>query len=195
MGVFINTLPLRVTVDEESPLAPWLRDVQARLVAMRRFDATPPLKLHEWSDVPRGRPLFESLVIVQNIPFDPGLLGAGPFEIEAARVRDQTSYPLTMAAVPDERLALRAGYDARRFAGADVARMLGHFQKLLREIARAPDRRIAELSMVSASEHELLLGRWSGVGADGPPSSDRPGPGDGNGSPGRALGTRGDATR
>ena len=195
VGVFINTLPLRVAVDEEAPLVPWLRDVQARLVEMRRFEATPPVKVHEWSDVPRGRPLFESLVIVQNTPVDPGLLGRGPLGIEAARVYDQTNYPLTMVAVPGPCLTLRAGYDARRFDGAAVTRMLGHFRRLLEEMAEAPDRRVAELSMLSATEHELLLGRWSEVGADVPEMTDHPTNGDGNGSLGGMHGTRGEATR
>ncbi len=167
VGVFINTLPLRAAVDEEEALVPWLRGVQDQLVEMRRFEASPPLKVQEWSDVPRGRPLFESIVIVQNTPVDPGLLGRGPLGIEDARIYDQTSYPITVVAVPGTRLTLRIGYDARRFDGASVARMLGHFRRLLEGIAEAPDRRIAELSMLSAAEQESLLGRWAEIGADG----------------------------
>jgi amino acid adenylation domain-containing protein len=168
VGVFINTLPLRVRVDEEARLVAWLRDVQARLVELRQYESTPLVKVHEWSGVPRGRPLFESIVIVQNTPVDPSLAGRGPFGIESPRVHDQTNYPITLAAVPGASLTLRIGYDARRFDGAAVARMLGHLRRLLEGIAEAPDRTIAELSMLSTTEHELLLGRWSEVGGDAP---------------------------
>ncbi|HEY2157934.1 MAG TPA: amino acid adenylation domain-containing protein [Isosphaeraceae bacterium] len=195
VGVFINTLPLRVRIDEESPFLPWLRDVQSRLVEMRRFEATPPLKIHEWSDVPRGRPLFESIVIVQNTPVDAGLIDRAALGIERPRVHDQTNYPLTVAAIPGDRLALRIGYDARRFDGAAVARMLGHFQTLLEEIAEAPNRRLADLSMLSSTEHELLLGRWSEVGTDGPAGVDDNPDGDRNTPLGATRGTSGEARR
>ncbi len=195
VGVFINTLPLRVRVDEEAPAVPWLREVQERLVEMRRFEATPPLKIHEWSDVPRGRPLFESLVIVQNTPVDPSLLDRASLVIEGPRVRDQTNYPLTVSAIPGERLTLRIGFDARRFDAAAVARMLGHFRRLLEEIAEAPDRRLADLSMLSAAEHELLLGRWPEVGADGPAQEEFP-PNGGRDTPLAGLrGSRGETRR
>ncbi len=170
VGVFINTLPLRVAVDEEAGLVPWLRDVQARLVELRQYESSPPVKVREWSDVTRGRPLFESIVIVQNTPVDLSLAtGRGVLGIEGARVDDQTNYPLTLTAVPGATLALRLGFDARRFDGAAAGRMLGHLARLLEGIAEAPDRRIADLSMLSAAENELLLGRWSEVGTDAGP--------------------------
>ncbi len=194
VGVFINTLPLRVRVDEEAPVVPWLRDVQAELVEIRRFEATPPLKIQEWSEVPRGRPLFESLVIVQNTPVDPGLIGRSSLAIERPRIHDQTNYPLTVSAVPGERLTLRIGFDARRFDGAAVARMLGHYRTLLGAIAASPGRRLAELSMVSGAEHELL-GRWAEVGADGPAGPDYPPDEDGNTPLGGMQGAGGEARR
>ena len=167
VGVFINTLPMRVAVDEEAPLVSWLRDIQDRLVEIREYESSPPVMVSEWSEVSRGRPLFESIVIVQNTPVGAGLADrADPLGIEG-RVDDQTNYPLTLTAVPGATLALRLGYDARRFDGASVGRMLGHLARLLEEIAEDPDRRIAELSMLSAAENELLLGRWPEVGADG----------------------------
>ncbi len=182
VGVFINTLPLRVAVDEEARLVPWLGEVQARLVALRAHEASPPVLVHEWSEVPRGRPLFDSIVTVQNTPGDLGLAsGRGPIEIDRVRIDEQTNYPLTVTVVPGASLALRIGYDARRLDGDAVGRMAEHFRRLLERIAEGTDRRLADLSMVSGAEHDLLVGGWSGshhgrrpgVVANGhPPSAD-----------------------
>ncbi len=93
VGVFINTLPLRVTIEEESPILPWLRALQAKQVDMRRFEATPPISIQSWSDVPRGRPLYESLLILQNTPSDPALESrASRLGIREPRVNDRTSW-------------------------------------------------------------------------------------------------------
>ena len=41
VGLFINTLPARVSVVEESPLLPWLKEIQARQVEMREHEQSP----------------------------------------------------------------------------------------------------------------------------------------------------------
>ena len=77
VGLFINTLPARVSVVEESPLLPWLKEIQARQIEMREHEQSPLVLVQGWSEVPRGRPLFESLVVFENYPVDASLDGAG----------------------------------------------------------------------------------------------------------------------
>ena len=53
VGMFINSLPLRVSVIEEAYLVPWLRELQATMVELRRFEAIPLSRIQAWSEVPR----------------------------------------------------------------------------------------------------------------------------------------------
>ncbi len=55
-GLFITTLPARVTVDESTPCPAWLREVQAARAEDRRFDHVPLTELHQWSELPPGTP-------------------------------------------------------------------------------------------------------------------------------------------
>jgi hypothetical protein len=161
VGVLINTIPLRVTVDEEATLLPWLRAVQERLTAARRFEHTPPVQVRQWSEVPPGRPLFESIVIVQNTPVSPALRArAGRLGIEDPCIHEQTSYPLTLSIVPGERLLIRVGYDTRRIDAQAAARLAGHLATLLAAAASDPSRRLADLEMLTTAEQQLLTGRW-----------------------------------
>ena len=57
VGMFINSLPLRVAVTEEAYLVPWLRELQATMVELRRFEAIPLSRIQAWSEVPAGMPL------------------------------------------------------------------------------------------------------------------------------------------
>jgi amino acid adenylation domain-containing protein len=171
VGVLINTLPLRVEVDESLAIVPWLRGVQDRLVALRRYEFSPLVRVHEWGGVPRGRPLFESIVVVQNTPVEAGLVDrAGRIGVEAARTHEQTSYPLTVTVVPGDRLLIRVGYDTRRFEGTTVDRLIGHLATLLEGVADDPHRRVADLSMLTRSEQEQL----TRTGTDDPDLTDGP---------------------
>ena len=69
VGLFINSLPLRVEVTEAAYLIPWLSKIQATMAELRRFEAVPLSRIQTWSELPAGVPLFESIVIVQNLPF------------------------------------------------------------------------------------------------------------------------------
>ena len=77
VGLFINTLPIRVRIDPESELVPWLQQLRAQQVALREYEHTPLVKVQGWSDVPRGTPLFESILVFENQTLDARLRALG----------------------------------------------------------------------------------------------------------------------
>jgi hypothetical protein len=169
VGMFINTLPLRVTIDERAGLVPWLKQLQRRQVELRQFEHSPLVQVQGWSDVPRGWPLFESIVVVENFPVDATLSSrAGRLGVEAVQFFDQTNYPLDLTIVPGAELWLKVGYDADRFDADTIDRLLGHLGTLLGGIAADPDRCLADLPLLTGGEKEQLLRRWNETGADLP---------------------------
>jgi non-ribosomal peptide synthetase component F len=70
VGLFINTLALRVKLEREVDFVSWLQKLQQRQVEMRRFEYSPLVQVQGWSAVPRTRPLFESNLVFENYPVD-----------------------------------------------------------------------------------------------------------------------------
>ena len=180
VGMFINTLPLRVEVDESAHLVPWLLGLQDRLVELRRFETVPLSRIQGWSEVPPGTPLFESIVTVQNLPFVEALRErADRLGVESPRFLERTHYPITVTALPGTDLRITIGFDARRFGADAIERALGHLRALLLAMADDPGRRLADLPWMLDREREQLIERW-GL----PPSELAHGPADPG--PGRA---------
>ena len=162
VGLFINTLPLRVAVDESAELVPWLVGLQDRLVDLRRFEAVPLSRILGWSEVPPGTPLFESVVSVQNLPFVDALRErADRLGVESPRFLERTHYPITVTALPGPDLRITIGFDARRFEPDAIDRALGHLRALLLAMADDPGHRLADLSWMLDHEREQLIERWS----------------------------------
>jgi hypothetical protein len=160
VGMFINTLPLRVAVDESSELVPWLVRLQDRVVEVRRYEATPLSRVQGWSEVPLGQPLFESIVTVQNLPFMDALRErADRLGVESPRYVERTHYPITVTALPDTTLRIKIGFDARRFAADAIERVLGHLRALLSSMADDPEVRLADLPWTLDSESESAPGQ------------------------------------
>ncbi len=165
VGMFINVLPLRARVIEESELVPWLRQLQAAMVDLRRFEAISPSRIQAWSEVPPGMPLFESIVIVQNLPFVASLQErANRLGIESARYLERTHYPLAITVLPGTELEVRIGFDADRFDPCTIERALGHLRTMLEAMAAQPDRRLVDLTSMLEAEQEQRIGPWNESG-------------------------------
>jgi amino acid adenylation domain-containing protein len=162
IGMFINVLPLRIAVIEELKLIPWLRELQAAMVKLRQFEAIPLSRIRAWSELPPGMPLFESVLIIQNLPYQVSLQDrADKLGIESARYFERTHYPLSVTVVPGNELLIRIAFDTHRFDPGVIERTLGHFQTVLEAMAADPDRRIVELPSMTQSEQAQVLEEWS----------------------------------
>jgi surfactin family lipopeptide synthetase C len=171
VGMFINVLPLRVRVIEDSELVPWLRELQASMVELRRFEAIPLSRVQSWSEVPPAMQLFESIVIVQDLPFVGSLQErADRLGIESARYLERTHYPIAVTIVPGTELDIRIGFDADRFDPRTIERVLEHLRTILEAMAVRPDRRLAELTSMLESEPEQQFG--PSIGSSGEPHLD-----------------------
>jgi amino acid adenylation domain-containing protein/non-ribosomal peptide synthase protein (TIGR01720 family) len=169
VGLFINTLPLRVRVPPGESLVAWLKDVQGRLAELRQYEYSSLVQVQEWSEVPRGSALFESIFVFENYPVDSAILErGGRLEVADFRSVEQTNYPLTVAAVPGAELTLHLGYKTDRFDAATVRRMLRHLETLLEGIIAGPRRRVSELSLLTAAERDRLIREWNETRVDFP---------------------------
>jgi acyl carrier protein len=148
VGLFINTLPVRVQVPPEVPLIPWLKELQAQQAELRQYEYSSLLKVQEWSDMPPGLPLFESVLNFDNYPIDASLsrltenLDASGQGIHTLA---QTEFPLRVDAVPGPELSLEITYYRDCFADSAITRLLEHFRTLLEAIATNSEQRLGEL--------------------------------------------------
>jgi len=159
VGLFINTLPVRMRVSGQESMLALLKNLQRQQLEMRDYEYSPLVQVQGWSEVPRSVPLFESIVVFENYPIDPSLnQGEFSLEIEGIDSVERTNYPLTITIKRGEEIAVQIAYDSGRFEAAVIQRMLGHFKKLLSEMAVTLDVPVSSLSLLTASErHELLV--------------------------------------
>src|SRR5262245_18365437 len=109
VGLFINTLPLRIKVPPSQPLLELLKQVQdsqSRLIAHQH------LGLAEIQQLVRSGALFDSLVVFENYPVDRRSLSGsgGGLRLASVSGHDATHYPLSLMVAPSERLQLRLDY-------------------------------------------------------------------------------------
>ncbi|KAB8334017.1 AMP-binding protein, partial [Scytonema tolypothrichoides VB-61278] len=169
VGLFINTLPMRVGMSDEDTVLPKLKEIHKQQVEISTYEYTPLVQIQRLSDVPQGLPLFESIVVFENYPVDAALQQQNSnLHIGDVRTIEQTNYPLTVIAQPGVELSLRFMYDTQRFESASVTRMMEHFQTLLQGFVANPDQKLSQLPLLSASEQQQILVEWNSTEAPYP---------------------------
>ncbi|MFD6285591.1 non-ribosomal peptide synthase/polyketide synthase [Streptomyces sp. NPDC060205] len=162
VGLFINTLPTRARIDGGRRLLEWLGELQAAQSESRRHDFVSLAQLQTWSEVPGGTPLFDSIVVFENYPFDADALDRHGLAMEQERDVEPTNYPLSVVVAPGDTLTVTLDYDPAAFDAATVEGIGASLRTLLTEMATGPDRVLADLPLVAAEEGRRLLDRFGG---------------------------------
>ncbi|HYX25875.1 MAG TPA: amino acid adenylation domain-containing protein, partial [Thermoanaerobaculia bacterium] len=163
VGLFINTLPLRVRVEPDAILATWLRRLCALSFDLQLYEYTPLADVRRWIGFPAGLPLFESIVVFENVPGAPTGEWARPeaFAVGESRYLARSNFPLALVARPGRALTLEILFHGSRFESAAVDRMLRHLVNLLSSFAAGAQSRLADLSLLSPGEREQILRDWN----------------------------------
>jgi amino acid adenylation domain-containing protein/non-ribosomal peptide synthase protein (TIGR01720 family) len=169
VGLFINTLPMRVEVRPGESPATLMKRIQSLQSEMRQYEFSPLVKIQEWCGLPRGVSLFDSIVAFENYPLNAEELKRGlSFDIIEARSFEKTNYPVALVVMPGPELMIEALYDGGRFDAAMVVRMLGHLETLLEQIAADAAPRVSDLSILTEQERRLLLVEFNDTRSDYP---------------------------
>ncbi|WP_316186189.1 non-ribosomal peptide synthase/polyketide synthase [Bradyrhizobium sp. SZCCHNR31011] len=170
VGLFINTLPLRVALPEQANVLEFLGEVQARQSELTDYQYSPLAEVQRWSELPAATPLFESIVAFENYPAEMSALGglAETIRISEVRPLERTNYPLTLQVTVGEQLSFRLIAERERFETTAVERLLQHLARLLGEIVADADRPLSALSLLSDAEQQQVVSAFNATAAGTP---------------------------
>ncbi|HXO42091.1 MAG TPA: amino acid adenylation domain-containing protein, partial [Thermoanaerobaculia bacterium] len=164
IGLFINTLALRVDASGEPPFRSLLRRVREVCLDAYAHQDLPFERLVEGLGLQRDlsrAPVYQVGLTLQNMPLGrlelPGL-ALQPLHLEELTAKLDLAVNLTEV---DGTLVGSWMFNTDLYDRATMRRMYAHHAALLRAAAAAPDRRLSELDGMSAAERHQLVGEWN----------------------------------
>lgn len=160
VGLFINTLPVRLEVSPARTLGDWLRDVQRHQLEMREFERSSLADVQRWSDVAAGEALFESIFVFENQP-TPAETPGDDWHYGQSEFIEHSNYPLALLVVPGESLSVKFVYDTARFAPAAIESLGRQMLMVLNQFADGAAGPLSGVELVEPDERARLqdLGR------------------------------------
>jgi amino acid adenylation domain-containing protein len=159
----VNTLPLRVRIEDGDTVSALLAALHSAEVEMRPHEHTSRFEVHAQSEIPEGTPLFETVLVFESR--DPRrTLGAGgerDWETTTLTLDEQPAAPLTVVVVDDGGFEIRLFFDRRLFRDSAVDRLAASFVAALQALARDAARCVAEIDLLPAAERHRLLVAWN----------------------------------
>jgi amino acid adenylation domain-containing protein len=161
VGIFINTIPLRVSVPPGTTLLPWLKELRGQESELRQHEHTPLFKIQQWSEVQGRKSLFDSLLMFDHQQLNTVLNRDKTGHNRRFDLKESVNFPLVLQAYGEDQLALKLQYCRALFDDATISRMLGHLQTLLRSMVGGAELRLSALSLVSEPERQQIVFDWN----------------------------------
>jgi amino acid adenylation domain-containing protein/non-ribosomal peptide synthase protein (TIGR01720 family) len=158
VGLFINTLPMRISARPNAPVGDWLREIREQHVSLRPYEQTPLRTIQKASEVPGGVGLFNSILVFENYLLDTALRSqGGEWANRHFEYIGQTNFPLTLIVYADREMVLRLEHDPKKLDSAGAERVLGHLQTLLEGICVDAAQAISSVPFLTETETTELL--------------------------------------
>ncbi|MCO6435013.1 condensation domain-containing protein, partial [Nitrosomonas nitrosa] len=157
LGLFINTIPICITLRPEQPIADWLREVQAQNLASREHGHTPLYEIQRWLKQ-SGQGLFDSILVFENYPIDETLRqsAANGLTFSGSQNWEMSNYPIAVAVSHQRVLNLRFGYDCQYFSEDAVNRLATQMITLLHAMSRSQTHQLCDITLLSEAEQAQL---------------------------------------
>ncbi|MCG6495239.1 non-ribosomal peptide synthase/polyketide synthase [Kitasatospora sp. A2-31] len=160
VGLFINTVPVRVTLDPTQTFDGLVDRLQSDQSELTPYHYVSLTDIQQWAG---GRDLFDSCIVVENYPVDASELrlpGDG-VSITGYDGRDASHYTAVLTALPGERIHLKLDYRADVFDRAAAEVVLNRFVRLLEEVAEPTTTQLGQLGLLTEQERRLVLTEWN----------------------------------
>ena len=169
IGMFINTVPVRVQISHEMSLLQWLKKLNAERLEMFDYEYASIAQIQRCSEIRHPLPLFETVLIFEKFVAEDltGQVIGGAQFVNSYAV-EKTPIPLAVTLIPGSRLIIQMTYQPESFSAAAIERLLTHLKTLLECMASNPEQRLCDLTMLTTSERHQLLTEFNETRADYP---------------------------
>ncbi|MFD3262321.1 condensation domain-containing protein, partial [Paenibacillus lentus] len=160
VGLFINTVPVRLTSDSDDTFARTVAAFQESILQTRSYDYYPLYEIQSDSSLKEG--LFDHIIAFENFPVSAEVESKSNdkwlgFTVEAeSESFEQTNYDFNLIVIPGEHLRLKVLYNEEAIAVERVRQILQHYIHILEQVAARPEMRLSEIEVATPTERQQL---------------------------------------
>lgn len=159
IGLFINTLPLRVMIEADMKLNDVLRQISERKNSSIIYESTDLARIKESSSIPAKEKVFDSVVVVENYPLNLQKWWTGEetgFAVDSYSIYERTEYSLVVGTMPYKN-EMMIQYDTSLYTKSFVKQLAESYRHIVHMIAEDGEQTVSSTLLFSENGQEDAL--------------------------------------
>ncbi len=161
VGLLFNTVPVRVRS------TPWMSVEQLVRATHRAQIQVIDVPFVSLTDITAGSglpQLFDTLFVTQNHPVARTDRTVGPnggIRLTGGVLDDATHYPISISAMPGNRIHLRCAYRGDLYSAAQIDELMQRYVRVLSTMVESPDVAVGAVTTIAPAEFDAEVRRWN----------------------------------
>ena len=158
VGLFINSVPVRVRTGENDTVTQALKNLQAQAAESAAWDFCPLAQIQAQTDL--GQALFQSTMVFENYPVPQGMdetLEEWNFRPVQTEEEPFNELSIVIGLRSDGTLEIKIAYDPSLYPQEEIGTVENTFTSILQSMAAQSDARIKDIRIVTEEEQTELI--------------------------------------
>jgi len=169
VGLFINTIPLRIRSHSRENISAFLSKVNDALREREAFEMSSLVHIKKYSDINANEELFNTVVVIENYPLASLLKEArGTFSLDSYSIFEMTHYDLALGITASDDIVVDVYYQKDLFNREMIIQLSNHYISVIKNFITSPDQVIPDIELISVKEKKQLLVDFNRTDADYP---------------------------
>ncbi|MFC9996173.1 non-ribosomal peptide synthase/polyketide synthase [Nocardia sp. NPDC127526] len=167
VGLFINTVPVRIRVDDRLTIEGLLERVQREQADLLDHHY---IGLTEIQQLVGAGSEFDTLVVFESYPVDKDAIAAASsidgMSVSGVGINDDTHYPMTLVVMASETIEVSMRYLDSRFTAEEVETLAARLDRVLDALLGEPSSLVGDIDILDATERARILAESAVTPAD-----------------------------
>ncbi|MGD2089268.1 MAG: amino acid adenylation domain-containing protein, partial [Candidatus Aminicenantes bacterium] len=162
VGLFINTLPLRVRIQAHSneKIVNFLSNINRALQVRKDYESTSPVDIKRYSGISANEELFDTVLVIENYPLDHRLKQGNRhlfLLVDSYSIFERSHYDLTISVILADDVELNFSYRRESFDDASIERLSHHYFTIIGNLIEDREQVISSVEMIPPGEKRQVL--------------------------------------
>jgi amino acid adenylation domain-containing protein len=158
IGLFINTIPIRIDIPTEMTVNEWLKSLHSKQIARDEYNYLPLVDIHSLSELSHDVALIDSLLVFENYPINESTSETEQdkqMSISELNHHEEANYNFSIIAVNNKTLQIKLAAKGHLITDAELKQLSSHLKMIV--LSMLQQQQVRKLSMLSKQEHHYLL--------------------------------------
>ncbi|MCP4155666.1 MAG: amino acid adenylation domain-containing protein, partial [bacterium] len=161
VGLFINTVPLRVKTNNDDTIRTLMERITADLRSRQEMESVPLANIKQYQGLSADENLFDTIMVVENYPLDMRQMNTGenvPLKPQTYSTFAMTDFDLTVIIEIRDEIKINFAYDATIFTQNTIEQLAHYFHRITGKLITTPGEKISAVELLTEAEkHHIMV--------------------------------------